>query len=208
MHDRDFLKGRPLCDSSTCEPGFRHTAGWLALLASSRLPARSHSNFSTGVTSLLCTRHAAAATSACNTLQLVAAHRNATLRVSSLHYVATYNRRVHHRLRYPSTCATVCSDVRSRCQRFYPRSFSIVFPSSQANQPDRDTLKVIQLVSAKLLALPFCLFSFFFQMGRGKWYGSRILFSVVLLVLYTHYGVTGMQIRYPRFHNSYEIRTI
>lgn len=67
MHDRDFLKGRGVRDSSTCEPGFRHTGGWLALLGSSRLPARLHSNFSTsrGVTSLLCTMHAAATKSAC-----------------------------------------------------------------------------------------------------------------------------------------------
>lgn len=55
MHDRNFLRDRV---SSTCEPGLRHTGGWLALLGSSRLPARSHSNFSIGVTSLLCIVHA------------------------------------------------------------------------------------------------------------------------------------------------------
>ena len=69
MHDRDFLKGRGVRDSSTCEPGFRHTGGWLALLGSSRLPARSHSNFSTGrrVTSLLCTMlHVRVHTRSCN----------------------------------------------------------------------------------------------------------------------------------------------
>lgn len=101
----------------------------------------------------------------CNSLQ-----RTATRRFASPRYIMSP--RIigvcTNRLRYPSTCATVCSDVRSRCQRFYPRSFSIVFPSSQGNRPDRDTLKVIQLVSVKLLALPFYLFCFFFSAGTGK----------------------------------------
>lgn len=138
MHDRNFLRDRV---SSTCEPGLRHTGGWLALLGSSRLPARSHSNFSIGVTSLLCTVHA---------VPILSAYTHDATKfsyASLLHYVVAYNRRMHHQLRCPSTCATVCNHGNaSKPMLLRSFRFSLVFEACRERAPFIGPVKVIQVV--------------------------------------------------------------
>lgn len=133
VHDRNFLRDRV---SSTCEPGLRHTGGWLALLGSSRLPARSHSNFSIGVTS----RRSYTSAYAHDATKFSCA--------SLLHYVVAYNRRMHHQLRCPSTCATVCNHGNaSKPMLLRSFRFSLVFEACRERAPFIGPVKVIQVVS-------------------------------------------------------------
>lgn len=66
---------------------------------------------------------------------------------SLLHYVVAYNRRMHHQLRCPSTCATVCNHGNaSKPMLLRSFRFSLVFEACRERAPFIGPVKVIQVV--------------------------------------------------------------
>lgn len=75
---------------------------------------------------------------------------------SLLHYVVAYNRRMHHQLRCPSTCATVCNHGNaSKPMLLRSFRFSLVFEACRERAPFIGPVKVIQVVSMILFTFYF-----------------------------------------------------
>lgn len=137
VHDRDFLRDRV---SSTCEPGLRHTREvdshyWAAQgCPLGRIPTFPSASL------LLYARRSY--TSACT-------HDATKFSCASLlHYVVAYNRRMHHQLRCPSTCATVCNHGNaSKLMLLRSFRFWLVFEACRERAPFIGPVKVIQVIS-------------------------------------------------------------